>query len=237
MNFTKIIWNNLTYQDYLKYLLSLSDAKYADFSHKLTKTKYQFIGIKIPKLRIIAKEIAQGDYVSFFSVTQTNYIEEIIIEGLVISHIKDDVSFTKYFNSYLKLIDNWEINDVFCNSLKIMNNNPKYFNLCLKLAISNKEFRARVGLICLLAHYITQNNLPQIYEILDNQHNHDYYAKMAAAWLLCELYIKYPSETNNYLLNSQLDNWTFNKGIQKIRESYRIDNDTKKYLNNLKKKL
>jgi 3-methyladenine DNA glycosylase AlkD len=235
MNLKELIWNTNNYQKYLHYLLSLGDVKYANFSRKLTKTKYEFIGIKIPELRLIAQEIAQGNYLSFLSVTQTNYIEEIIIKGLVISHIKSDASFTKYFNDYLKLIDNWEINDIFCNSLKIMNNNPKYFKICLKLAQSKQEFMTRVGLICILSHYINKSNLPKIYEALDNQHNHDYYAKMAASWLLCELYIKYPSETNTYLLNSKLDTWTFNKGIQKIRESHRVDKDTKEYLNSLKK--
>lgn len=48
-------------------------------------------------------------------------------------------------------------------------------------------------------------------------------------------YIKLPEKTYKYLKTSQLDNWTFNKSIQKICESLRVDKDTKNMLKCLKK--
>jgi hypothetical protein len=56
MNLKNIKWNKQNYQLYLKYLLSIGETSYALFSSHLTETKYQFIGIRIPQLRMIAKE-------------------------------------------------------------------------------------------------------------------------------------------------------------------------------------
>ena len=58
---------------------------------------------------------------------------------------------------------------------------------------------------------------------------------MSVAWALSICYIKLPEKTYKYLKTSKLDNWTFNKSIQKICESLRVDKDTKNMLKCLKK--
>lgn len=235
MNIT--IWNQENYQNYLNYLKSLSDLKYKNFQSSLCQTKYLMLGIKIPTLRNIAKQISKSNYEDFLKLVTNTYYEEVLIEGLVIANIKDEKIFSKYFNSYLKKIDNWAICDSFCNSLKIVNTNPKkYFNLSLKLAKSPKEFTSRVGLIIILNFFIKEEYLQDIFNLLDNIKSDKYYINMAEAWLICELYIYYPKETTNYLKNNNLNNFTHNKAISKIRESYRISKEDKEYLNTLKRK-
>ncbi|MGM9970582.1 MAG: hypothetical protein ACI35S_09335 [Anaeroplasma sp.] len=58
---------------------------------------------------------------------------------------------------------------------------------------------------------------------------------MAVAWLLCECFIKYRDKTLNYLYYSKIENWTFNKGIQKMLESYRVSDNDKIMLRGLKR--
>ena len=53
---------------------------------------------------------------------------------------------------------------------------------------------------------------------------------MAVAWLISEVYPKYPDKTLEYLKCNKLDNWTHNKAIQKIRESNRVDRNIKDML-------
>ena len=53
---------------------------------------------------------------------------------------------------------------------------------------------------------------------------------MARAWLLCECFIKYENETLKYLENNNLDKFTINKTISKIRDSFRVDKKTKDYI-------
>ena len=40
-----------------------------------------------------------------------------------------------------------------------------------------------------------------------------------------------------YLKDNRLDDWTYNKAIQKITESYRVDKETKTILRGMKRKI
>jgi 3-methyladenine DNA glycosylase AlkD len=160
-----------------------------------------------------------------------------MIEGLLLSYIKDEITFDKYFNKFITKIDNWGICDSFCNSVDIVKNNPtKYFNLCKELSLSKEEFISRVGLIIILNYFIKEEYLKDIFNTLDSITSDKYYINMAQAWLICELYIYYPQETENYLKKNKLNKFTHNKSISKIRESYRISKEKKDYLNTLKRK-
>ncbi len=59
---------------------------------------------------------------------------------------------------------------------------------------------------------------------------------MGIAWLLCECFIKHREKTLTYLLKSNINTFTFNKTISKIKESYRVSSEDKIYLNTLKRK-
>lgn len=232
-----ITWTNRTYQEYIDYLLSIKEDKYKEFHSKLCFTKYEILGIRLPIIRNISKQISKTNYQDFLKYTNSKYYEEVLIEGLVISTIKEESIFDKYFNKYINKIDNWGICDSFCNSLNIVTKNPsKYFNICKELSLSQEEFISRVGLIIILNYFIKEEYLKDIFNILDSINSDKYYINMAQAWLICELYIYYPQETEKYLKNNKLNNFTHNKSISKIRESYRISKETKDYLNTLKRK-
>jgi 3-methyladenine DNA glycosylase AlkD len=166
------IWNKETYQKYINYLISIKENKYKEFHSKLCFTKYEILGIRLPIIRKIAKEISKTNYEDFLKLTKSKYYEEVLIEGLVISTIKDESIFDKYFNKYITKIDNWGICDSFCNSLNIVTKNPtKYFNLCKELSLSNEEFISRVGLIIILNYFIKQEYLKDIFFYLKNLYN------------------------------------------------------------------
>lgn len=59
--------------------------------------------------------------------------------------------------------------------------------------------------------------------------------KMAVAWAISICLIKYYDKTIQYLKQSRLDNWIYNKAIQKAIESYRISESQKEYLRKIKK--
>jgi len=231
------IWTEKTYQTYIEYLISIKEKEYKEFHSKLCFTKYEILGIRLPIMRKIAKQIFKTNYEEFLNLTKSKYYEEIMIEGLVISQIKDEQVFDKYFNKFINKIDNWGICDSFCSSIDIVENNPnKYFKICKELSLSNEEFISRIGLITILNHFIKEQYLNDIFYILNTINSDKYYINMAEAWLICELYIYYPQQTEKYLKNNKLNKFTHNKSISKIRESYRISKDKKDYLNTLKRK-
>ena len=235
MNLTKELWTKKEYQEYVKYLISLKDDKNKKFSEKLIFTKYEILGLKIPQERDIAKLIVKGNYQSFLDVAELKYYEEIMIYGFVIAYTKDLNILDKYLDKYISLVDNWSLCDSFTSSLKILKKNNEYFNKAKKLALSNKEYHIRIGLTIILFQYVNENNLEEIFNILDNLKLDTYYVNMAAAWLLCDLFIKHRDETLEYIKHTKVNNFIFNKFISKCSDSYRVSKEDKKYLKTLKK--
>lgn len=230
-------WNKETYQIFLNDLISIGEEKYKEFHQKLCFTKYEILGIRLPILRKLAKQISKTNKEEFLKYNTSTYYEEVLLEGLVISHLKEEESFDKYFFDYIKKIDNWAICDTFCNSIKIVEKNPqKYFEIAKNLSVQEDEFIARTGLIIILSHFVKEEYQHEIFKILDTIKSDKYYINMAQSWLVCELYISFPKETECYLRKNKLNAFTQNKAISKIRDSYRITKEEKEYLNTLKRK-
>lgn len=231
-------WNKESYKEFVDYLISIKDEKYKEFHSSLClNCQYEILGIKLPILRKIAKDISKTNIEEFLDVSKDNYYEEVMIQGLVISNIKDETLFNKYFKQHIKKIDNWALCDTFCNSIKIVEKyEDKYFKEAINLSLSKEEFISRVGLIMILSHFIKEENLSIIFDILNKIETDKYYINMAEAWLVCELYTKYPNQTLRFIKNNNLNKFTHNKSISKIHDSYRVKKEDKEFLNTLKKK-
>lgn len=231
-------WNEEEYKKFVEYLISLQDVKYKEFHSSLVlNSKYEIIGIRVPIMREIAKEIAKSDIEGFLKYVQNKYYEEVMIQGLVISHIKDEKIFYKYFKNYIKKIDNWGLCDSFCNSIKIVKKHEeKYFKESIKMALNESEFISRIGIVMILNHFISKDNLNDIFDTLNKIQSDKFYINMAEAWLLCEMYIKYPKETTDFIKKNNLNKFTQNKAISKIHDSYRVSKEEKELLNNYRRK-
>ena len=213
-----------------KRLYSLADEKYKQFSSSLLPSVKNIIGVRLPELRKIAKEISKNnnvkDYIDNCSVT---YFEEIMLKGMVIAYAK----FTpeerlKYIKNFVPLIDNWSVCDSFCSSLKFTKQNlDTVWEFLQPYFYSKNEFEIRFAVVMCLNYYIEEKYLNSIFDIFNNIHTDKYYAQMAVAWAVSICYIKYPVLTEAFLLNNTLDNFIYNKSLQKIIESNKIDKDTK----------
>jgi len=236
-NITIKIWNKVSYDEFIKTLKSLQDKKYKEFHSALVlNSKYEMIGIRVPIMRDIAKQISKTNIEEFLKYSKDNFYEEVMIQGLVISHIKDESIFNKYFKEFIKKIDNWAICDSFCSSIKIVRKHEeKYFDEAIKLALSKEEFISRVGLIMILNHFISKNNLAKIFDILNKIRSDKFYINMAESWLICEMYIRFPKETIIFIKNNRLNRFTQNKAISKIHDSYRVSKEEKEMLNEFRK--
>lgn len=235
MELKKDIWIKKDYQEYVKYLISLKDETYKEFHQKLTITKYEILGIRVPMQRKIAKEISKGNALSFLSVCKETYYEEVNIEGFVIASLEEP-NFTKYMEKFLPKIDNWAICDGFCNTVKsIPKNKEAYLPKIKEMLMSSHEFSVRVGLILLLSFYVESNYLSIIFECVNSLNREEYYINMAVAWLLAECYIKYREETLEFLKNNQNSKFVQNKTISKICDSYRVTKEEKEMLKKLRK--
>ena len=232
------IWNENNYKEFVEYLISINDSKYKEFHSSLVlNSKYEMLGIRVPIMKDIAKKIAKTSNIEeFLEYSQERYYEEIMIHGLVISHIKDEKLFYKYFKKHIKKIDNWALCDTFCSAIKIVEKyEDKYFKEAVKMSLSDEEFISRVGLVIILSHFISEKNIETIFEVLNKIESEKFYINMAEAWLVCELYIKFPKETKEFIKNNNLNKFTQNKAISKIHDSYRVSKEDKEALNIFRK--
>ncbi len=225
-------WTKLKYKQLMDKLYTDRDLKYRDFQSKLGINIDYLIGIPIPKCRKIAKEISKTDYLSFIKLNTHKTYEERLIHGLLIGYIKEDLNtILKLFNDYITYIDNWALCDGPVSNLHIITHHlDESFSFVLKCLQSSNAWSKRVGYVLLLTYYVKEDYLDKIYQLCDENILDNYYVKMSIAWLISICYIKYPNQTTIYLRNNQLDKWTHNKAIQKIRESRRIFNEEKERL-------
>lgn len=231
-------WDKESYKEFINYLISLQDLKYREFNNSLIlNSKYEMIGIRLPIMRNIAKEIAKyTDVEDFLNISENNYYEEIMIQGFVISYIKDEKIFNDYFKEHIKKIDNWSLCDSFCSSIKIVEKfEDKYFKEAVKLSLCEDEFISRTGLVIILNHFVSKENLDEIYDMLNKIESDLFYINMAEAWLICELYIKFPNDTTKFIKNNKLNKFTQNKSISKINDSFRVSKEKKDELKKYRK--
>lgn len=220
-------------------LLTLSEESYRDFNKKLCPDAgRELLGVRIPKLRKLAKEILKDDWEAFLKDGAEQYHEEILLKGLVIGGAKLPLEEKlPLIRDFIPKIDSWSISDTFCPSLKIK---PKdlalIWEFILPYAKSDKEFDVRFAVIMMLDYYITEEYAPKVLSQLDTIRHDGYYAKMAVAWTLAELGVKYNDMTMEYLRGeNHLDKFTYNKALQKMRESYRIGQEQKEELKRMKR--
>jgi 3-methyladenine DNA glycosylase AlkD len=220
-------------------LISLADEEYREFSKRGIPCDRPFLGVRIPDIRKLVKEIPPQDFETFLNIKPIA-IEEVIARGFLIARLPYE-QMLQYFDSQIRLLDNWCTVDTFCAALRktVKHHEAEFFdNKVEKLLVNKNEFAVRAGVVLLLDLYVNFDYLFTIFDRIESlKTRKEYYVKMAVAWLLAECFIKFPDETLSYLKVSKLEPWTFNKAISKICDSYRVDPETKKYLKTLRKKV
>lgn len=223
--------------DIRKKLFELQDLKYKEFHSGLCPNVDKIIGVRVPQLKQIAKEIAKKDYKEFLENAQDEYYEELVLQGLVIGYSKTTIEETfKYLKSFVPKINSWAVCDTTCSNLKIT---KKYmremWEFLEKYINSDREYEIRFALVMYLNYYLSEEYIDEIFEKVNKITNKEYYVQMAVAWLVSFAYIKQKEKTEKYLYKNNLDKFTLNKSIQKICESYRVSDEDKAKLRKIKK--
>lgn len=223
-----------------KKLKELSDEKYKNFHSNLCQnTKTPILGVRIPVLRQYAKELKNKCGIGIIEEINEEYYEEIMLKGMLIG-LQNKASYEdikQQIERFVPKIDNWAICDTFCAGLKIT---KKYKNEMLELIQSylnsRKEFELRFAIVMLLDYYIDDDHINMVLDICDKVKHEGYYVKMAVAWTISICLVKYYDVTKRYLNSCNLDDFTYNKSLQKAIESYRINEKQKNELRKMKRK-
>lgn len=232
-------------EEVLKILKNQEDQDYKEFNDKIVPGVKNAIGVRLPALRALAKEIAKKDYVTYLAELdqiekEQLYHEELLLQGIIIATIKIDADTRlDYIKNFIHRINNWAVCDTFCSSLKFTKKNEnlvwEFIQPYLK---DDREFFARFGVVMLMCYFIKEEYIAEDLKILEKINQDGYYTKMAVAWALSVCYVKFPEQTRVFFKkdSNHLDDFTYNKAIQKIKESYRVTKEEKVFLNSLKRK-
>lgn len=228
----------MTNTEIKKELEALADEKYKNFHAALLPDTENVLGVRIPQLRSLAKQIVKGnDWRTFVETPDTDYYEETMLQGMVTGLAKMELEEQiKRIGLFVPRIDNWAVCDIFCGELKraVRKDKEIVWQFIQPYLKSGQEFELRFGIV-MLFHYIDEEHIDQLLKQADQFSHEAYYARMGMAWMLSVCFVKFPERTMEYLKQSKLDNWTYNKTLQKIIESLRVDKETKEAIRTMKR--
>lgn len=188
------------------------------------------MGIRVPQLRSLAKEIARGDWRGYLAVADTRYMEERMLTGLVIAYARDVTMEERFalIRQWVPQINSWAVCDTVCATFK-----PKesergaWWSFIEEYLRGNEEYAIRFGVVMSMMLFVDAGHLTALFAHYSAIRHEGYYVRMAVAWAISVCYVKFPNETYDYLAQGTLDTFTHNKAIQKIGESYRVSKEEK----------
>jgi len=232
----------VTKKDYENFVKTLKEksagADFVLFSEKIIKTNKPMIGVRTPELRKLAKQIYKQNHSGLF-MFDFGYYEESLVKGLVLSFYKEFDNAENKLSTLINNFDSWGEVDMVCSNLAfVKNDNEKARRYFYDLLKSEKEFVCRFGVVALMKYFLDEEEIEDTFKQLDNIICDKYYVEMAIAWLISEVLIKNPQNApknmQKIIKNHHFNKFIINKGIQKACESYRIDDQTKQKLREMK---
>lgn len=227
-----------TLSEVLARLEALRDEDYRKFNESLIPgAENTTLGVRLPQLRNLAKEIIRGDWQEFLAESQQSQIYEIImLRGLVIAAAPCEFEERlRLLAGFVPSIRNWAVCDCVCSSVKSAKQHlPETFAFLQPYLQSQEEFALRFGVVMLMDYFLRENYIDQVLDILSGIRHEAYYVNMAVAWALSVCFVKFRDKTLAVLESGVLPPWVQNKAIQKCRESRRVSPEDKAMLLKLK---
>ena len=219
-------------------LLSLSTTGGQIYVSKVTPGSKPSLGVRVPDLRKLAKELAKGDYQDFLENGSEEYWEYETLKAFVIGYAKTDIeSAIKMCQDFIPKLHDWSVSDSLCQNFTIARaHRERVYAWLMEMAEIDDEYHQRVVAVILMSHLLVPEYIHGILDCMNRLKNPGYYTKMGVAWCVATAYAKFPKETHAFMLDNELDDWTFNKSIQKMIESYRVTDEAKVILRTMKRK-
>ena len=143
-------------------LKTLEDPIYREFHSSLIPGADNILGVRIPQLRVMAKEIAKKeDWRTFVEATDTLYYEETMLQGMVIGRAKmEPEERIKYIRLFVPRINNWAVCDIFSGELKTAARKGKetIWQFVQPYLESKEEYPLRFGIDMLLIYIMKQHH-------------------------------------------------------------------------------
>lgn len=215
-----------TQQDILARLQAMAEPDYARFSASLIPDPPPILGVRLPRLRALAKELARilPNEPGLWDALAGPYLEQAMLHGMLIGAAQmTDQERLARLEGFLPRVSNWSVCDSTAASCKWMARAPHFWLPWLEeLALRDEEFAARFGLVCLLDHFTdTPEGRRATLAACESARCPALYTRLGAAWAVSIAAVKEPPLGLDFLQSDRLDDFTHNKSIRKICESRR----------------
>lgn len=221
-----------------RFLVEHRDETYQAFQAKLIPSidSATIIGVRTPALRSFAKTLANDPAIDMFLATLPHAtFEENQLHAFIVSNIKDYDAYVAALEHFLPFLDNWATCDQM-SPRKLAEQPKRALTLVRQWLADDRPYIVRYGIGVLLQLFLDDLFEPEQMQWVADVDSEEYYVNMMRAWYLAEAMAKQPKSALNLIEAQELDIWTHNKAIQKARESRRISDEMKKYLNTLKRR-
>lgn len=219
-----------------KRLYDLQDKTYRDFQARLVPTidKATIIGVRVPVLRKLAKEIIKNNLQDdFIADLPHTYYDENILHGIIISDFKSYPKTIDALDAFLPYVDNWAVCDII-SPKTFKDTRDKLIGEIYRWLETDHLYTRRFALVMLMKHYLKEDFDPKYLDLVTDQVSEGYYLDMAVAWYMATALACQWDHALEVLETKALPAWVHNKSIQKAIESRRITEDQKAYLRGLK---
>ena len=205
--------------------LAQGNESYAAFNQRIVNTKMPVIGVRVPDLRRLARELApdmSAADIGKLLTAKNESFDYVLLCGLLITHARlDDQMAINLTKQYLPCVDSWAHIDIFVEKKRRFAGEV-WWDFALECLLSEAEFTVRYGVIALMTNFLDEARIDQVFAVLRRIKHDGYYVKMALAWLYTTTAVHFFDLTLAELENEHIDAWTRNKAYQKMRESRRF---------------
>ena len=211
------------------------------FAESLNPGIEHVLGIRVPELRQLARKIAADDWKVYLQSADTYYMEERMLYGLVLGYIRplpDIEAYLEMVSEFVCRIRGWAICDVFTfggGKPYVLRHATRIWIYLKEKMMSGDPNGIRFGVVMSLKYFADEIHANEFFRSIEHVDCDAYYVRMGIAWAVAEYFIKCPETTMKYLENSRLDVFTYNKALQKITESFRVSQDTKQRIKQMKR--
>ena len=109
----------MTNEQIRDFLEKHAEKQFKDFTSSLIPGTDSILGVRLPVLRSLAKQLAKEDWRTYLKEARDDTYEEIMLQGLVIGYVKAEMEeLLEYAAAFIPKIHDWSVNDGFCSTFK-----------------------------------------------------------------------------------------------------------------------
>ena len=178
------------------------DEEYGRQQAKLIPECGNIIGVRMPVLNKMAREIASVNWKEYLQGARSDTYEEILLQALVLGYARGKEFITKWVSRDGRL------------------KKP-----------GHPEYIMRFVTIMMLDYFINDRYIDNVLFAYNTMKHPGYYFKMGVAWGLETAYYSYPDKVLAFLKDNDLDDETLSMTFKKLLNSGKLSDEEKKSVN------